>query len=115
MRWRPGEDGAILPCCGLHELLLLFFIPDLEKNGDRMTLAMEKGRARQGRESERGNGKLWTKADQYGLEGSGDTYWEVSGDRDTGVLIFMDLKSNGSRFSRQRGTSVELERVPDFI
>jgi hypothetical protein len=81
MRWRPGEDGAILPCCGLHELLLLFFIPDLEKNGDRMTLAMEKGRARQGRESERGDGKLWTKADQYGLEGSGDIYWEVSGDR----------------------------------
>jgi hypothetical protein len=42
MRWRPGEDGAILPCCGLHELLPLLFIPDLEKNGDHMTLAMER-------------------------------------------------------------------------
>jgi hypothetical protein len=32
MRWHSGEDGAILPCCGLHELLPLFFIiPDLEK------------------------------------------------------------------------------------
>jgi hypothetical protein len=73
-----------------------------------------RGRARQGRESERGNGKLWTKADHW-LEGSGHTYWEVSGDRDTGVLIFMDIKSNGSCFLRQHGTSVELERVPDFI